>query len=182
MLLSTLAVLLSPDMGCDTADTPSNTRNHTQTSPGEVERTSMVQNPCECRSRHPQSKHQTPVSPAPFCSLQNNNISNRPHRFPQQKKKNLHNKRSHYLPFPIAFLGIASNTLISCGILYAANRSFSARRISIGPQALPFRPVVCASGFSTTTAATLPPHCSEGRPTTAASAICGLERASEVSI
>lgn len=160
-------------MGCETVDTPSNALYHTRTSPGEVERTSnMVQSPCEHRSRHQQSK-QTPVSPTPFCSLQNNNISNRAHRSTQQKR-NLHNKRSHHLPFPIAFLGIESNTLISCGILYAANRSFNARRISIGPQALPFRPVACASGFSTTTATTLLPHCSEGRPTTAASAICGL--------
>lgn len=77
-------------------------------------------------------------------------------------------------PFPIAFRGIPSKTLISCGILYAARRSFSARRISIGPQGFPFRPACAASACRTTTAATFWPHCSEGRPTTAASVIWGL--------
>lgn len=75
--------------------------------------------------------------------------------------------------FPIAFRGISSRTLISCGILYAASRSRSARRMSIAPHGFPGLDDAAAAS-TTTTAATFWPHCSLGRPRTAASVIWGL--------
>src|SRR5882757_1804741 len=90
---------------------------------------------------------------------------------PMQKR----NKRKDNSLFPIAFLGIISTTFITCGILYPANRSFSALLISMAPQ-LPFLP--SAPGFKITTAPTFCPQFPLGTATTAASSISGRERSS----